>query len=368
MRGAPRLAVAALGMARLARAVGARAALAPAELMPHVTISVVIPARDEAARIGRCLTALRAAPGVDEVLVVDDDSTDATAAIARNHGATVVEAGSLPTGWAGKCWALQRGIEHATGEWIVTLDADTIPDARLPAAAVARALADGWDLLTLAPRFECPGVALQVLHPALLTTLVYRFGSPGARRLPRPGRTLANGQCQVVRRRELLDAGGLERVAGSLVEDVALARTLAGDGWSIGFLDGTELLSVRMHESARDAWRAWGRSLPLADVTSPSAQVVDLATVWFALALPLPRLLARRGDGLDLVLAAARLGTLVGTRRAYARTGIAYWCSPLADLAAAVRLTQRTLRPDRSWRGRSYPTGGPGRSARRSAS
>ena len=72
--------------------------------------------------------------------------------------------------------------------------------------------------------------------------------------------------------------------------------------------------------------------------------------------LPRGRLLSGRGDLLDGVMALARLGTLAGTRRAYDNPSRAYWLSPLADVPVALRLTQSTLRPERTWRGRTYPT------------
>jgi dolichol-phosphate mannosyltransferase len=138
---------------------------------------------------------------------------------------------------------------------------------------------------------------------------------------------------------------------------VALARSLSARGWRVGFLDGTRLFDVEL------APAAWARSLALHDVTPWPALVADLAVVWLAQALPLPRLLLRRGDALDLVLLLARLGLVAGTAGAYTRRGAPHWLSPVADVPVALQLTRGVLRPDRMWRGRSY--GGPGRSARR---
>ena len=96
---------------------------------------------------------------------------------------------------------------------------------------------------------------------------------------------------------------------------MALARSLAARGWRVGFLDGTRLFDVELPT------RAWARSLALRDVTPWPALVADLAVVWLAQALPLPRLLLRRGDALDAVLLLARLGLVAGTAPAYARAG-----------------------------------------------
>lgn len=320
------------------------------------TISVVVPARNEEARIGPLLTALRDAPGVSEVIVVDDCSTDATASLAEAAGATVLAGREPPAGWAGKAWALQQGIEAATGDWVVTLDADTRPDPNLPAAAVERAVAQGCDLVTVAGRFECPTAGLALVHPAMLTTLVYRFG-PGDS-TPPPRRPLANGQCMVLPRAEFRASGALAAVAGEVVEDVALARRIARGGGRVSMVDGGGLLVVRMYEDAGDAWRNWGRSLSLPGVDGTARRVVDLAGLVVAQALPLPRLLAGRADLLDLVLLAARAGTLVGTAETYVERRPVYWLSPAADPVAVMSVARGVVRSlgrrPLYWRGRSY--------------
>lgn len=343
----------AVAISRLAKAASVAPPVRPT-LTPLQTISVVVPARDEADRIGPLLTAIVGAPGVAEVIVVDDQSGDDTAGIARRAGACVVDGAPLPDGWAGKAWALQQGIAAATTDWVVTLDADARPDPLLPTAAVARAASERLDLLTVAGRFECPTPASRWLHPAMLTTLVYRFGPPGAPP-SRPDRTMANGQCMAMPRAAFLAAGGMEPVRGEVVEDLALARHLAVDGRRVGFLDASDLLSVRMFESFGDAWTGWGRSIALPGIEPRRRQWFDLAVVVLAQALPMPRLLLGRGDIVDIVLLLNRLGTLAGTRRAYERTDVPYWLSPLADPLAAVAIARGIAsRGRQTWRGRSY--------------
>jgi len=325
-------------LARLARGRSRRPPLAPARTGRRV--SVVIPARDEAARIGPCLAGLAGDPDVLEVVVVDDGSSDATAAIARAAGARVV-AGTPRAGWVGKPWALQQGLEAARGEIVVSLDADTRPRPGL-AGALAAAL-EAADLVTAGARFEAAGW----VHPAMLATLVYRFGPADA---PAPvSRLVANGQVTAVQREALLAAGGYAAAATHLTDDVALARALARAGWRVAFRDGSALVDVAMTPSE------WARSIALADVTPAAWLAADVAVVWLVQGLPVLRLLAGRPGRLDLALLALRLALLPALAGSYARRGPGFWLSPLADPLAAAALTRSAVRPARTWRGRRYP-------------
>ncbi|GAA3421248.1 glycosyltransferase family 2 protein [Streptosporangium vulgare] len=346
-------AVAALAVAvRLARGRRRRPPLAPVRAASP-RVSVVIPARDEEARLGPCLSAALADPDVAEVLVVDDESRDGTARLASGLGARVVAGAPLPEGWVGKQWALLQGVEAAKGEVVVTLDADTRPAPGL--FGVLAAALEEYDLVSAGPRFVCEGTAEQALHASFLATLVYRFGPIGPATPPPPHRAMANGQCTAFRRAEMLDAHGFARVRGHLTDDVALARTLAADGWAVGFLDAGGLLEVDMHDSAAGVWREWGRSLSLRDVTAPGRQAADLAVVWLTAALPVLRLVTGRPTRLDLGLLAVRLLLVGALRGSYTRPGPGVLLSPLLDPLAVLRLTQVTLRPVRDWRGRAYP-------------
>ena len=293
---AAQAAAAAVVATRLARGRGMRPPLQAGVLPAGTTVSAVIPARDEAARIGPCVIAARADPGISEVIVVDDESADGTAAVAARAGARVIPGRRLPPGWVGKQWALQQGLEVASGEYVLTLDADARPRPGLAGALVTAAAAGPFDLVSAGPRFVCGSVAEQGLHAAMLATLVYRFGPIGLARQPRPGRVVVNGQCLLARRAGLAAAGGFGPVRAHLTDDIALARDLARRGWRIGFLDGRDLLEVDMHASVAEVWREWGRSLPMTDVSSPAGQAADLAVLGLTTALPLARLAAGPAD------------------------------------------------------------------------
>lgn len=344
-------------LARLARGRTRRPPLAAGRSPdPIRTISVVVPARDEANRLAACLDGLRNEADIQELLVVDDCSTDATTDVARAGGARVISGAPLPAGWAGKAWALQQGLAAVNGDVVVFLDADTRPRPGL--VRELDALLDEVDLVTAAPRFACESTAERLLHPAMAVTIPYRTGPGDALGWqPAPCRAIANGQCIAMRRDTLEAAGGWTRVKTHMTEDVALARTLRGDGLTIAFVDACDLLEVRMYESARETWNGWARSLLAPDATSRPRQAEDLAVLWLALALPLPRLIVRRGTALDALLVAIRLAMQAALARGYRPRGIPFWLAPLVDVPVMLRLTWSAIRPSRTWRGRTYARG-----------
>ena len=348
---APRLWRAARGGRRLQRSLVDDVVGAGPDSSASPVISVVIPARNEALRLNECLEPLRGALGVHQVIVVDDESTDDTATIARQAGATVVVGKPLPEGWVGKIWALQQGINVATGDVVVTLDADTRPDPFLPRVVARTLLESGAVLATVAPKFRTSSMASQCLHAAMLTSLVYRHGAGAGKATVD---AVANGQCMVFRRDDAVNGKWCERVRGSTVEDVALVRALTSDGLSVEMFDGSELLTVQMFDGVGDTWRGWGRSLSLGGEDRITRQMGDAALTAMTMVAPLWLLVIGIPTPITAVLLLVRLGTLVGTRRAYDRPGIGYWLSPIVDVVAWLAVLRGILAPSRQWRGRQY--------------
>lgn len=316
--------------------------------VPNVT--VVIPARNEAARLPECLSSLVGAPNVIEVIVVDDCSDDATASVARDHGATVIAGAPLPEGWAGKVWALHQGVSRATGEWVVMLDADTRVSRQLPGALVSRAITERCTLLSAAGKFECPSWGARFLHPAMLTTLIYRYGPADWRGTVRRHQRIANGQCMAMRTVDARHA--LEVVKSETIEDVALARSVE----SAVMVDASTMLTTRMYEDFASTFSGWGRSLALASVEPAHKLWWHLFVVFFAQVFPTLVFLFSQSNVVVVVLLLLRVGTLAGTRTAYGKIDLAYWLSPLADVVAWWALVLGVARRNapESWRGRTY--------------
>ena len=325
---------------------------------PVPTISVIIPARNEANRIRACLEAIVGAPGIYEVVVVDDESSDETAAVASRLGATVLSGKPIPNGWVGKAWALHQGVQAATGEWVVTLDADAVAHPQLAQAVVQRAQRDGLRFVSVGARFDCPSKGAQWLHPAMLTTLVYRYGPSGSKGKVKSDSQLANGQCMAFLRRDAIDHDVLTRVRGETIEDVALVRLVASMGWSVAMLDGSKLLTVRMFESFTDTWNGWGRSLSLASVDNARRVFGHSIVLMLAQVAPLWMLVLGLSTPVSIALLLIRIGTLFGMRRAYIQHDIWYWLSPLADTLALLAIVRGLIRQvfgrNATWRGRTY--------------
>jgi dolichol-phosphate mannosyltransferase len=337
--------------------------------LPHTSVSVVVPARNEVRRIGPSLAGLRAqrSPLV-EVLVVDGGSTDGTRelvtrAAAEDPRLALIDEPPRDPGIVGRPWALHHGFAMARGEWVMSVDADAVPNAGMIASAVRAAERHGLDALSLGPTIVAPGAWARWLQPAFLTTLIYRTGAPTPESRE-PSRVLANGQAMLIRRAALERIGGYRVAARSFCDDVTVARALAASGARVALLDGRRLLSVEMYPTGRETWRAWPRSVNLRDGTSTARRVLDALLLVLTQALPLPLLLAllisMRSPPSPLVLVlimlcvtllGMRLIVLVATSASFAPRGAAYWLSPLADVAVVARVVQLMFARGREWRG-----------------
>jgi dolichol-phosphate mannosyltransferase len=336
---------------------------APSGAIERGSVAVVVPVLDEARRIGPCLEGvIQLGSEVGQILVIDGASNDGTpdlvrAFARRDPRVRLIEAGAAPTDWNGKVWGLDAGARelHPSVRWLLTIDADVRVAPALARSLVVWAEQRELRMLSVATAQRVSGFLESLLHPALLTTLVYRFGRPGTATRT-PSAAMANGQCMLIRRDLLDHLGGFRRARGSLCEDVTLARLAARAGDAVGFYQADGLVEVAMFSDWRDAWANWPRSLTTRDALFGVAGWLGLLEVLLVQALPLPLVLGGAFGGLarriNLVLLSVRLGMLLGVAPAYPTRPLSYWLSALLDLPVALALWRSALRREHVWRGR----------------
>jgi chlorobactene glucosyltransferase len=251
------------------------AALPPGQQPP--LISVIVPARDEARNIRRCLTALltQTYPSC-EIIVIDDRSTDETPSILREiqaehasrlaaHGSSgppvqVVEGAELPAGWAGKPHALQQGVAVARGEWFCFIDADTFASPQLLSSAYLTATSHGADMFSMLTRQELLTFWERTILPLVFTALGVGFP---ARRVNDPSKpdAIANGQFILIRRDVYAAIGGHTAVKERIDEDRALAQVVKVAGFRLLLANGWSVATTRMYTSLSEMWEGWTKNI-----------------------------------------------------------------------------------------------------------
>ena len=326
-------------------------------------VTVVLPVRDEAGQVGDCLAAVLDQRGVPDlqVVVVDDGSTDGTAAeVPTDPRVRLLTAQPPGEGWLGKPNACAQGAAAAPdADVLVFLDADV----RLMPDAVARAVAvlddAGLDLVSPWPRQLTGSAAERLVQPLQQwlwgTLLPLRL----AERSARPSLAAANGQFLVVRRAAYDRAGGHTAVRGEVIEDIALLRAVKAAGGRGVVIDGSTSATCRMYGDWAGVRDGYAKSLWAALGGRPAASVgaaAGLSVVWL-----LPPLAALTGSRAGL---AGYVAGVAGRAVVAARTGGRVWPDALAhpvSIALLDVLVARSVLGHRRgtlrWRGRSITMG-----------
>jgi dolichol-phosphate mannosyltransferase len=331
-------------------------------------VSIILPALNEALRIEACLESLiNQSEEVAEILVVDGGSSDGTQAIvetfrARDRRIRLIAATPDNEQWTGKTWGLYVGLQRTREDsgWVLCLDADVRCSPALVRSLLNHGRRTGLAVLSVATTQRLAGAADALVHPAFLSTIVYRLGAPG-HIANRTHEVQANGQCFLARRSALLRTDAVRAARYSLCEDITIARRFVECGERVGFYLSDDLVEVNMYSSWRETWQNWPRSLAMRDQYFGWRGALALGEVLLVQSLPLPAILlacalrpSRWFMMTNLMLLFMRIGVLAGMAPAYKCRPWSYWLSPVMDLPVALRLIGSTVKKYQVWRGRAY--------------
>ena len=302
-------------------------------------VAAVVPARNEAVTVRDSIGSLSRQDysGPLQVFLVDDNSDDGTAAVARGaagepaaHTLTIVDGKPLPAGWTGKLWAVKQGIDAAEAapprpDYLLLTDADIVHDPDSVSRLVAHAEAKGLVLTSLMAKLRCESLAERVHVPAFIFffQMLYPFAWAN-----RPGPTAAAaGGCMLVRADTLRQAGGIAIIRDALIDDCALATKMKAQGpiW-LGLTD--RVRSIRPYPGLSDLRRMVSRSAYAQLRYSPlllAATVLGMLLTYLV-----PPLMALFGSGLARWLGLAAWGVMA---LAFQPTLRFYRLSPLWGLA-----------------------------------
>jgi len=262
------------------------------------SIALIVPARDEATNIGPCIRSLLAQDFPADrcaILVVDDQSTDATAEIVADMSEAhprlrLLRSPPLPRGWTGKshaCWLGARSVAPGT-EWLCFIDADMRAAPPLLASALRAAQHETLDLLSLAPRQVLGSFAERLVIPCGLMLLAF-LQDLGALQA-RDGRDVtATGQFMLMRAAVYAAIGGHAAIRAAICEDLELARRCKRSGHAVLLKDGQDLLSGRMYAGWRTLWPGFAKNAvdmlggPRA---TAAAALTSVVLAWAAPAMP----------------------------------------------------------------------------------
>ena len=325
-------------------------------------LSAIIPARNEEKNLPRLLRSLQSqSVPPDEIIVVDDASTDRTAAVAREHGAIVVTPPPLPDGWRGKTWACQHGAEQAHGAWLLFLDADTWFEPNGLAAVRAEFSALGGGALSVAPlhRVETLHEQFSAFFNLVMLAGTGAFTALGDRLPPRG----LLGQFLLIEKSAYVRVGGHAVVKERVLENFWLAEKLPAGGVTLHCRGGQKVFSFRMYPLGwREMMAGWIKGFAAGAGKTPLPLLL-LVIAWMSgLIMATENLLLAKNAPVCLVVYAAYAAQVGWLLR---RVGTFHWSTALLFPAPLIfyfiiftRSVWRAVRKQPvDWKGRKIHAG-----------
>jgi len=328
-------------------------------------ITAIVPARNEEAVIGACVKSLAKQNDIERILVVDDGSMDATATVVRDLAARIprvelLGAGQLPGGWVGKNHALSVGARLAATEWLLFVDADVALEEGATGRALEIACESQAALVSFSPEQITETWYEKALIPLVYCRLSRRF-SYDAVNDSKSKAAAANGQFLMIRREVYQAVGGHERVAGEVLEDVALAAAVKSAGFGLWFGAGKGLVRARMYRSFGAMWEGWKKNLYRLIGGTPWAAIregesvlpwMPLVVIFLGLKFPVAMFLGV----LLLLFRQMNYGSEL-VRNQYPRSFIIYYIPAVFLYVGVLAVSWRShARGKVKWKGREYWT------------
>jgi glycosyltransferase involved in cell wall biosynthesis len=229
------------------------------------SVTAIVPARNEESVIAACIQSLARQTEIAEILVVNDQSSDQTASVARGlmekiPNLRLLETGDLPEGWVGKNHALWVGVQQAKSAWLLLTDADAEHEPNSAARALQITQEQNAALVSFSPEQITEKWYEKALIPYVYLRLAKRFSFDQVND-PASSAAAANGQFLMIRRDVYDSIGGHSGVAGEVLEDVAIATRVKQAGHRIWFGSGKGLVRTRMYRSFGAMWEGWKKNL-----------------------------------------------------------------------------------------------------------
>ena len=334
-------------------------------------VSVLVPARNEEANIGKCLATLadQDYPAY-EVLVLDDNSDDRTGAIVqewqrKDPRVRYLGGEPLPPGWVGKNFACHQLSLAARGDLLLFVDADTRHNRESIRKGVAAMEGLGADLLTVIPRQVMKSFWENAVLPFLHFTTFCFLPLPLVKAVRDPRLAMAVGQFMLFRRRAYDAIGGHRAVKDVMVEDVWMSRLIKKHGFALRVLDGGSAVSCRMYSSLKGIWHGFSKNLfPGFKFSLPAITLV----IFFNFAtsvLPfvsLAAIIMGKMPAQVLTVVLAQIGLLMAIRLSLSvRFSMSYAAIPTHPLAMLVVISMAInsvrwvlMAGGSRWKGRAY--------------
>ncbi|WP_239112881.1 glycosyltransferase family 2 protein [Halomicronema sp. CCY15110] len=336
-------------------------------------VSVIIPAYNEAVNIQDCIKAVLNSelpnPGDLQILVADDDSTDATKTLAQaladqDDRVQVIAVPPRPQDavWLGKNWACTQAVSQATGNYLLFIDADVRLAPKAIATAVTQAEQDDIDLLSLVPNILCGCLAEWLVQPVMASILAVGFNFAAVNDPTQSEQAFAAGPFMLFRRAAYDAIGGHQAVADNLVEDVALARLIKQRGHRLYYALGLDLFQVRMYQNWAGLWEGWTKNYYLgagrniySTLYSALSMLVVFTAPWLGLGLALV-LISNGGSLIGIATVLLGMGAIVRqyvyrreTAQRFRQPLRYFWLSWLSGLLVAAIAIGSIIKTETGW-------------------